>query len=425
MRAALERSLVADAAVALQLANQLGSFWLWDMHLVEGRSWLEAALAAVPERTHLRADALLGLCAILGRAGETGEHARRATEALEITEELGDAAASANALQLLGISHWASDQLDEAVEDFSAAVESGRRGFPAGHAAALHALAATMWTRGDRVRARDLVEQALDATASLPESSPSLPPPIDIAFEIARTDRWTGRLELVMEENATHFRRMTRDAALSYLLGTRGTMARVEGDLEAAWHDFDEALRAFRDHGDRRGEGAIEVRLGTLARDRGDATASREHLTRSLDIRRDLGDVRGVGVSEAVLGDLEISVGNLEVADRLLASCLDAARRRADPWTIRAALGNLASLALARGDAATATGLLEECLAVSRRTGRLRHTAWSQLRLAAVGRASGVDRAADVRAAAQAFELLGDAAGAAEAQALLDDPRPA
>jgi predicted ATPase/DNA-binding SARP family transcriptional activator len=418
LRAALERSIASEPQSALELAANLWAYWLWDGHLVEGRSWLEAALAAVPDRTSLRARALVGLCALAGRAGDTLEHARRGTEAVEIARELGDAGSLAWAHQALGIAHWASDHDDLALTEFEAAAEAGRAGFPAGEAAALHALAAVRWTIGDRAAARSALEQALAATASLPGTSPFVPPAIDIAFEVLRPDPVTGVPWLAMEENATGFRETPPATTLGYVLATRGTMARVEGDPDAARRDFATALELFQGRADQRGAATLEVRLGTLARDAGQLDAAREHLGAALAIRTDLADARGVSLTQALLGDLEVVCGNFEAGERLLGRSLEAARARADRWNIGAALSYLVTLALARGNVDAARRLLDESLVVSRPTGRVRHVAWIHVRRAAIERQAGADPAPHAAQAAAIFEQLGDQSMAAAARGL-------
>jgi predicted ATPase/DNA-binding SARP family transcriptional activator len=415
VRAALERSLARDPTAALELVHNLWPYWLWDGHLVEGRAWLEAALAADPEPTPLRAWTLLGLGAILGRSGDTATHARRGTEALEIARRLGDPVATGWALQNLGIAHWAADQLSLALTEFEAAVAIGRPALPAVEAAAEHALAATRWTMGERAEARRHVDHALALTAALPDDA-ILPPTLDICFEIVRPDAALDVPQLVMEENATAFRDADRFAGAGYVLANRGTMARVEGDMAAARRDFETAIAMFRGRGDVRGEAILEARLGTLAREAGDPDLAREHLVRALAIRRDIGDARGVSVTEAILGDLEVSAGNLDEAGQLLASSLAAARRRADLWNIGAALSYGAGLALARGDLASARQSLEEALDTARRAGRPRHLGWLELRLAAIDRLAGDDPRPRATTAERILTEVGDDFGAAAAR---------
>ena len=417
VRAALERSLVRDPAIALQLAHNLWVYWLWDGHLVEGRAWLEAALAANPEPTPQRVWTLIGLCAIVGRAGDTATHARRGLEALEIARQLEDPVAIGWTHQVIGIAHWASSQLPLALQDFEAAAEVGREGFLAGEAAAHHALAATRWTMGDRDGARRSVDAALALTAALPDDA-ILPPSLDVAFEVMRTDAVLGVPQLVMEENATAFRDTDRFAAAGYGLANRGTMARVEGDADGARRDFETAISTFRERADPRGEAVLEARLGTLARDAGDLDLARAHLDRALAIRRDIGDARGVSVTEALLGDLELAAGNLDAAGELLASSLAAARRRADLWNIGAALSYAAGLALARGDTGAARQSLAEAFEIAQRAGRARHLGWIELRLAAIDRLAGDDPRPRAAAAEATLTKLGDRVGAAAARAI-------
>jgi len=417
IRSALERAVARDPASALRLAHNLWPFWLWDGHFVEGRTWLEVALAANPEPTPLRVWSLIGLGALLGRAGDTAEHGRRGTEALEIARRLDDPMAIGWSLQNLGISHWASDALALALDDFRSAAEIGSAAFPAGRAAAEHALAAVHWTVGDRVAARQHIDRALSLTAALPVDA-SLPPAIDIAFEIVRRDPILGIPWPVMEDNATAFRDTDPAAGIGYVLAIRGTMGHVEGDDAAARADFAAALDAFRQLGDRRGEALVEARLGTLARDDGELARAREHLGRALAIRRDLGDARGVSLTEALLGDLEVTAGNLDEAERLLRDSLDAARRRADLWVTGAALSYRSRLALVRGTVPEARESLEEALAVARLSGRSRHIGWVELRLAALDRLEGGDPRPRAKSGAEALRRAGDELGVATAEEL-------
>jgi predicted ATPase/DNA-binding SARP family transcriptional activator len=417
IRAALDRSIAADPGSALELAQNLWVYWLWDGHLVEGRAWLEAALQANPERTELRVWTLIGLCAIVGRAGDTATHARRGAEALEIARQLDDPILVGWAHQVLGIAHWASSQAPIALADFEAAAEVGRAGFRAGEAAAEHALAATRWTMGDRDAARRHVDRALALTEGLPDDA-ILPPTLDVAFEVMRTDANLGVPQLVMEENATPFRDTDRFAAAGYGLANRGTMARAAGDRAGAKRDFETALAAFRQRADPRGEAVLEARLGTLARDAGDLDRARAHLNRALAIRRDIGDARGVSVTEALLGDLEVAAGNLDAAGQLVESSLAAARRRADLWNIGAALSYAAGLALARGELADARRSLNEALDLARKAGRPRHLGWIELRLAAIDRLAGDDPGPRAASADAILSGLGDEVGAAAARAV-------
>jgi predicted ATPase/DNA-binding SARP family transcriptional activator len=416
LRSALERAVARDHAAALELAHNLWPYWLWEGHLVEGRAWLEAALAANPDPVLLRAWALIGLAALLGRAGDTAEHARRGMQALEIARRLDDPIATGWALQILGIAHWAADDLPLALQDFEAAEAIGRSAFPAGLAAAEHALAAACWRMGDRPMARRHVDEALALTAALADDA-ILPPAIDIAFEIIRPDPILGVPRLAMEENATAFRDTDPAAAMGYVLANRGTMARAEGDDASARSDFRAALDAFQHAGDPRGEAAIEVRLGTLARDTGDLDRGREHLGLALAIRRQIGDARGVSVTEALLGDLEVMAGNLDEGERLLGASVAAARRREDLWNTGGALAYRVGLELARRELTEARASLDEALEVARRSGRSRHVAWIELRLAALDRLEGRDPRS--RAAAAAALLgAGDEPGLAAARSL-------
>ena len=84
LRAALRWALEHRRASALQLAVALWRYWLTRGFLAEGRGWLEAALAANPEPTRLRARALIALAVFDVRRGTDRRLAELGAEAVRI-----------------------------------------------------------------------------------------------------------------------------------------------------------------------------------------------------------------------------------------------------------------------------------------------------------------------------------------------------
>ena len=68
-------------------------FWLRRIDLAEAERRFDAALAAVPERTALRAEALLAAAALDLRGGAVTGGVAHARESLDVAAEIGDAAA--------------------------------------------------------------------------------------------------------------------------------------------------------------------------------------------------------------------------------------------------------------------------------------------------------------------------------------------
>ena len=64
--------------------------WMAGSHFQEGSRWLQAALAAAPAPTALRAEALRAACGLEVRLGRTGEVSELGIERVEIFRALGD-----------------------------------------------------------------------------------------------------------------------------------------------------------------------------------------------------------------------------------------------------------------------------------------------------------------------------------------------
>jgi predicted ATPase/DNA-binding SARP family transcriptional activator len=416
LRAALDRSLSADADLALGLAASMWHSWLWHGHLEEGRRSLLRALDQSSTPTVERARALQGLAAITIRSGETAAGAGHAAEALKISLGLGDAQGACRALQVLGVASWSEDDLGAAEKTYRQSLEiATEAAFGPGQGAALHGLAVVRWYAGDRREAEALIDESLTLFRALSQTREVTPPMLDLG-EILVPQPETGVVRMAFQETFVPFHDIACRTAVGYALANRGMMSRQSGDLEGARRDIEESLAVFRTIGDERAIAHALGRLGNLATAAGELASARDLLEECLAIRRRIGDSRGTGLAQGNLGNLAIAEGDLARAQALLDESAAAFRRRGDMWGYGSALGNLASLALAKGDTGEAARLLEESLAAIRITGRLRWTAWTLVQLAAVTRLDGQsDRsAALIDDALAIFRRVGDRLGEAE-----------
>jgi tetratricopeptide (TPR) repeat protein len=418
-RAVLERALDTDPATALALAEALWPFWLWSGHLAEGRRWLTRALdRGSGVDTALRARALLGLGALIGRSGDPRRHAQVAAEAGTMLRDLGDTIGEVRALQSRGIGHWAADELALAEDAFarSRSVALGV-GHVAGAAAALVCLGIVRAYHDDLAAAEQLVADGASLLQDLSDDSGSVPPMLDEGETVVR-DPLTGRLQLLFEQTFAPFRDMTPREAYGHVLLTQGRLARRAGDWERGRLHSKSALDVFRAIDDGRGVADSMAAIAALDAEAGNLDAAIPLLRDALAIRRGLGDFRGAALAETNLGRLEAIAGHPDEAARLLSAALAAFRRHGDAWGTAATLVQLASLSDAQGNRDAARGFLEDSLAASRATGRKRWVAWTLLQLAAI------DDGRDARAAQEAkdiFEAIEERRGQAEAEALLAD----
>ena len=181
-RAALAWLLANDAAGALQLADSLGDWWLMRGRLVEGREWLEAALEQ-SQPTPITAAVLLRAMAFVGRSGGMSEGERLAERSLVISRELGDGEGMSQALQVLGVWAWIRGPYPRARELLDEAIEAARLArSPLAEANAQHALGLVAAATRDLAGAREV----LDATVELLDGAAR-----GGRIDIPRRDAWT------------------------------------------------------------------------------------------------------------------------------------------------------------------------------------------------------------------------------------------
>ena len=167
LRAALGWALRHEPEQALRLAVHMWPMWMAGSHFQEGSRWLQAALAAAPAPTELRAEALRAACGLEVRLGRTGGVSELGIERVEIFRALGDRRAVAHALDEVGVYEYMAGRYDRAerlyAESRALAEELDDRKVAA---AVLHSVGVLAQCRGDFAGAR---EALLDSLARLRE----------------------------------------------------------------------------------------------------------------------------------------------------------------------------------------------------------------------------------------------------------------
>jgi predicted ATPase/DNA-binding SARP family transcriptional activator len=418
LRVALAFALAHDPQAALALATRLWRFWLDRSWFLEGTRWMDAVLAAAPEPTALRVEALLAASGLALRRGDPAAYLRRMDETLEICDGLGDPAATAAAhLQHATFDAYvrASDRSVELFADAIAAAE--RLDLPALSAAAVHASALAPWQRSDLADAEQRLREAIARLRRLPDDPTRFLDAITFGMP-PLPEGPGGATRLIWEATVFAFRRCDRRQSLGLALNNLAWTVRARGDLRAAGAALHEALPCFRAAGDRSGEALTLAHLGHLARSAGDLPAARTHLEAALELRRDLGERRDVSVVLLGLGLVHGAAGEPAAARAAFATAL---RRFA-------ATDDLPAMAGTHGDWAVCeerAGDLERARPLYAESARLwaaqhvdRNEAWAQTGLAAVLHALG-DReaAATGEHARAAFLAVGDGLGLAELDA--------
>ncbi|HTO25879.1 MAG TPA: tetratricopeptide repeat protein, partial [Gaiellaceae bacterium] len=403
LRAALSTLLAREPRDALRFCVALSPFWLRRIELEEANRRFTAALEAAPERTALRAEALLAAAAIDYRGGNLPRGVARGEESRLIASELGDAHAEWRAVQFLAEGAVAGDEAGTAAEWLERGLELARREkFTAAEATCVYSLGVTRWICGDLSGAEERIARSLDLFRALEGSQERIPSPVNVAE--MRTSSPDGRpgLRLVFEDTLQPFVEISCDAAIGYVLVNLAAVARTRGDTARARRLLDDAGERFAGTDDARGRAAVLVRLGYLELAEGSIRDARGCLESALMLRRELNDRRGLGLVLAGLGLIDTTAGDYDNAERHLAEARQIFRRAGDRWGLASTLWRTADLALERGRLDDADAALREALSVLGATRRERWLAHTLARLAEVAALKGdTGRAAELFADAR------------------------
>ena len=417
LRSALGALLDTAPTDAMRLCVALAPFWLRRIDLEEAERRFGQVLAAAPERTPLRAQALLAAAAIDFRSGALAPSRVHMEESCAVAAEVGDARAEWRALQFLGEIGLASDAADIARPWLERAlVLAQREGLIAGQAICIHSLGIVDWILGDLALAEAQMASSIELFDSLGDSPELIPSPVNIV-EIRTNQPGGGAgLRVVFQDSLQPLVEISRDAAVGYALANRASIARVRGDHMRARQLLDQSADRFARSNDGAGEAAVLVRRAYLEFAEGALPAARALLQGALDLRRTHGDRRGVGLALAGLGFIDTEAGEYQSAARHLADACDIFRRAGDRWGLASTLWRVADLACAEGSLDEAEAALEEARWVLEVTGRERWIANTLAGLAEVAlRRGDADRARDLLADARArYATRHDTVGVAD-----------
>jgi len=416
LRSAHDALLANDPREALRYCLALSPFWLRRIELQEAHQRFTETLALAPERTALRAAALLAASAIDLRAGTLGCGTSHAQESYEIATELADPRAQWRAMQRLGELAIGYDDGVGALPLIESARELAKReGSAASEAISVYSLGVVRWLLGDLAGAEELLTQSAASFRSLAGSPERLQSPLNIA-EMRSAD---SSERIVFEETLQPLVEVSCHAAVAYVLANQATIARLRGEPDRARALLDEAAARFAESSDERGKADVLVRRAYLELDQASTGGARECLERALELRRGMSDRRGVGIVLSGLGLVGTISGDFEKAEQPLAEARDLFRRAGDRWGLVSSLWRTADLALARTRVGDAKAALEEARAV---VGETERQCWIAVTVAALGEVAHLEGESDraqalFEQARERYLAGGDEAGAGRMKA--------
>jgi predicted ATPase len=282
LRVAHDVLIARDSVQALRYCVALSPFWMRRIDLHEGHSRLSDSLAAAPERTPLRAGALLAMSAIDYRAGDLTCGEGHAEESREIARELGDAEAEWRALQRLGEIAVGYDEAERALGLLEPARALAREhGLAAAEAVSVYSQGVAGWLLGDLAGAEALLRESAASFRSLAGSGQPILSLLNIAEMRSGDPAGQPGLRIVFEETLQPFVEISCDTAINYVLANQATIARVRGQLGRARELLEEAGGRFSQGDDERGQADVLVRRAYLALAEGSSQAARECIARS------------------------------------------------------------------------------------------------------------------------------------------------
>ncbi len=374
LRAALASGLRDDPRSALRTAVALWQVWMRRGYFTEGSRLLDAALAADPAPTPLRARGLVAASALEVRLARPERIISLAEEARGIHAALHDSRAVAGALLYRGVLESvyaqyaaARDTLEEA---FAQAEQVGEALVAA---ESRHVQGVVAHARGRDDEARRLMEQGLDLLPAPPDSDASVWG-TTIGLVIDRDGH--GQARMYFEDTLVMFREVGPAAARGYMLCDFALVARAQGDYDAAREAMDRALALHRERDDLHGTAVALNALGNLARSREQFDLGREWLEEALTIRRDMGDRRATAMTLGCLGLLAGRAGHQDEGRRLIGRALAIFAEAEDGPGRSGMLLNLGNLELEAGEVDRALPILEEAAGLFRSQMIMRGWGW-------------------------------------------------
>jgi predicted ATPase/class 3 adenylate cyclase len=295
----------ADPVNGLRLAAAVFGFWSVRGYLTEGRSWLSAMVAAVPDGVAdgTRATALKGAGYIAWQQSDYVASRALLERSLAICRSLGDRNGVANSLIALGL--VAKDQ-------------------------------------NEYERARALQEESLSIHRELGNSR-------GIAVALANLATISGEIgqfsaaRAQFAESSQVFRALGDKQNIAMSLHSIGYFAYQEGDYASAEAHQGQSLALWRELGDRRGVALALGNLGLTVAAQGNHVQARLLQEESLEIRKALGDRRGMAISLSDLGEVFTDQGDHVRARALYRESLSISRPIGDRLCVAAALESLAA----------------------------------------------------------------------------------
>jgi predicted ATPase len=251
MRAALSWTLESEEAErGLRLAGALWRFWWMRGHYIEGRRWLEEALAKDSRTSAARAKALEAVGWLADEQGDIDRAVAAAEEGLSLSAgtEIIDAAPF---LRTLGSAAYVRGDHERAAQLYDESLALSREARDErGVASSLLQLGNVLSDRGDHDKAKRFYEEALALSRKLDDNALLTSSLISAGAEfLLQGDHERGAV--LNQEAARLLRERGNRGSLQYALDNLGWAALMRGDQQQAKSLHEESLELSWELGDK------------------------------------------------------------------------------------------------------------------------------------------------------------------------------
>jgi predicted ATPase/DNA-binding CsgD family transcriptional regulator/predicted negative regulator of RcsB-dependent stress response len=256
----------------------LWPFWILRGSLSEGREWLDRTLAALPDRTELRAKVLWATGILTGRLGDAIRATSLLEESLEVWRTVGDKKQIATVLSTLGNAALGQGDYEQATARFE-------EGLPL-----LREVGEKQWTA-------------------------------IVLSSLGLIDLYQGnhqRARALCEESLALFKDSGDTRGIASVLTNLGMIRMEQGDHERAAKLCEESLALRRELGDKGGSAHTLLMLGRVALSEHQYQQAAIHYKESVGLCQELGEKEGVALALEGLAGILAALGQARIAARLL-----------------------------------------------------------------------------------------------------------
>ncbi len=307
----------------------------------------------------------LFLAEILLASGDIEDGAKVLKEAVD--EVRNGVSVRTRALLRLGIARFrlSRENLDGALHDaLEARKDFQEAADKKGMADSDHVTGLVYEMKGDRVKARALLQKALEEYIAVGDKVGEGRSRAALGIHYKNIGDYDSAQRYFNE--SVELRKSANDRrGLAASLVNLGNLHRLQSRFYEAQSSLDKAVAIYKELGDRKGEADCLTNLGQVETARGLRSVSLERFNAALKMHRELKDVRGIVTDLINIGNLALLRGDVNGAAAALEEASKLNKSIRNPKGEVALLSELAMLKRAQGNAKEALARLKQAIAVA------------------------------------------------------------